>query len=217
MNQFACRSSAHVSRRSFLQGATGGALGMMGFDAMTQAAARKELQSKQKQVVVFWMTGGVSPVGNVGSQAEYRYRRAVSGDSDFGSRCSHFRTAAAHREGDASPRARSRDQHEGKQPRQGQVHHADRVSRDARFRLPVARPGDGVAVSEEGQSASAERYGDVEDRLQRRWPAGERSVVPRHEVCRRSVARRTTAEEPHSAFRRHRCRRRFAAARCAAN
>lgn len=60
MNKFACNSTAHLSRRNFLQGAGGGALGMMGFEAMTQAAAKKKLSSQQKQVVVFWMTGGVS-------------------------------------------------------------------------------------------------------------------------------------------------------------
>lgn len=59
-NPFACRSADHVSRRSFLQGATAGALSLSSFAGMTHAAATKQLASKQKQVVVFWMTGGVS-------------------------------------------------------------------------------------------------------------------------------------------------------------
>lgn len=57
--QYACQSSEHVSRRSFLQGA-GGALGMLGFGGMVHAQAAKELERKQRQVVVFWLSGGVS-------------------------------------------------------------------------------------------------------------------------------------------------------------
>ena len=59
-NPSACQSSEHFSRRSFLQGATAGALGMTGFAGMTHAKSTKQLASQQKQVVVFWMTGGVS-------------------------------------------------------------------------------------------------------------------------------------------------------------
>ena len=57
---YACRSAEHVSRRSFLTGAASGALGMLGFSGMVRAEAAKELASQQKQVVVFWLAGGVS-------------------------------------------------------------------------------------------------------------------------------------------------------------
>ncbi len=58
--QYACQTAEHVSRRTFLQGATGGALGMLGFGGMVHAEAAKQLASQQKQVVVFWLSGGVS-------------------------------------------------------------------------------------------------------------------------------------------------------------
>lgn len=56
---YACRSAEHVSRRSFLQGSAG-ALGAIGFAGMTQLQAAEQLASQQKQVVVFWLSGGVS-------------------------------------------------------------------------------------------------------------------------------------------------------------
>jgi uncharacterized protein (DUF1501 family) len=56
----ACGSAAHISRRSFLQGATTGALGALGFAGMTHARAAEQLTRAQKQVVVFWLSGGVS-------------------------------------------------------------------------------------------------------------------------------------------------------------
>lgn len=55
-----CGTSEHISRRNFLQGATTGALGMLSFNGMLRADATQQIKSKQKQVVVFWMTGGVS-------------------------------------------------------------------------------------------------------------------------------------------------------------
>lgn len=57
---YACGSHEHVSRRSFLAGASGGALGMLGFNGMVRVTAAEKLQSQQKQVVVFWLAGGVS-------------------------------------------------------------------------------------------------------------------------------------------------------------
>ncbi|HTI49597.1 MAG TPA: DUF1501 domain-containing protein [Planctomycetaceae bacterium] len=56
---YACGTAEHVSRRSFLQGAAG-ALGALSFGGMTTARAAQELASAQKQVVVFWLAGGVS-------------------------------------------------------------------------------------------------------------------------------------------------------------
>ena len=56
----ACNSTEHFSRRNFLQGVTGGALGMAGFSGMVQAESAKKLISQQKQVVVFWLSGGMS-------------------------------------------------------------------------------------------------------------------------------------------------------------
>lgn len=58
--QYACGSESHLSRRDFLAGAAGGALGMTGFHGMVQAASSQQLQSQQKRVVVFWLAGGVS-------------------------------------------------------------------------------------------------------------------------------------------------------------
>lgn len=57
---YACRSPEHLSRRTFLQGATGGALSMLGFSGMVHAEAAKNLSSQQKHVVVFWLAGGAS-------------------------------------------------------------------------------------------------------------------------------------------------------------
>jgi uncharacterized protein (DUF1501 family) len=57
---YACGSDSHVSRRSFLEGAVTGTLGLAGFAGMTQVRAAEELASKQKQVVVFDLHGGVS-------------------------------------------------------------------------------------------------------------------------------------------------------------
>ncbi|MFN0053047.1 MAG: DUF1501 domain-containing protein [Planctomycetales bacterium] len=56
---YACGTEAHVSRRSFLQGAAG-ALGALSFGGMTTARGSQELAAAQKQVVVFWLAGGVS-------------------------------------------------------------------------------------------------------------------------------------------------------------
>jgi uncharacterized protein (DUF1501 family) len=57
---YACNSDEHISRRSFLQGATTGAVSMLGFNGMVQAKGAAQLTSQQKQVVVFWLGGGVS-------------------------------------------------------------------------------------------------------------------------------------------------------------
>lgn len=57
--RYACQTAEHFSRRTFLQGAAG-ALGAMSFGGMTTAHAARDLASKQKQVVVFWLAGGVS-------------------------------------------------------------------------------------------------------------------------------------------------------------
>lgn len=58
---YACNSSEHtLSRRSFLQGMTAGAVSVAGFGGMVGSAAAETLASKQKQVVVFFLAGGVS-------------------------------------------------------------------------------------------------------------------------------------------------------------
>lgn len=57
---YACNSAAHLSRRSFLQGATAGAISWLGFSGMVEAEAAKSLASSQKQVVLFVFEGGVS-------------------------------------------------------------------------------------------------------------------------------------------------------------
>ena len=58
--QYACGSEAHWNRRSFLQGATGGALAALGFQGLAGTAGAEQLTSQQKHVVVFWLAGGVS-------------------------------------------------------------------------------------------------------------------------------------------------------------
>src|SRR5262245_13259170 len=57
--RYACGTAEHVSRRTFLQSAAG-ALGMLSFGGMTHAHAAQELAGAQKQVAVFWLSGGVS-------------------------------------------------------------------------------------------------------------------------------------------------------------
>ena len=57
--RYACGTREHFSRRTFLQSAAG-ALGALSFGGMTTARAAQELASKQKQVVVFFLHGGVS-------------------------------------------------------------------------------------------------------------------------------------------------------------
>ena len=57
---YACGSAEHFSRRSFLGGLAGGALGTIGFRGMVEAKAAEDLKSRQRQVVVFWLSGGVS-------------------------------------------------------------------------------------------------------------------------------------------------------------
>ncbi|QDT19603.1 DUF1501 domain-containing protein [Gimesia chilikensis] len=57
---YACGSHDSLSRRSFLGGTAAGALSMLGFQGMTQATAARQLAAQQKQVVVFWLSGGVS-------------------------------------------------------------------------------------------------------------------------------------------------------------
>ena len=57
---YACGSAEHFSRRSFLGGIAGGALGMAGFGGMVRTKAAADLASRQRQVVVFWLAGGVS-------------------------------------------------------------------------------------------------------------------------------------------------------------
>ena len=54
------QSQGTVSRRSFLAGAAGGALGTVGFNGMVQAEASRKLAAQQKRTVVFWLTGGAS-------------------------------------------------------------------------------------------------------------------------------------------------------------
>src|SRR5260221_802021 len=56
---YACKSTEHVARRTFLH-ATGGALGMLSFGGMVHAQAAEELAAQEKHCVVFWMAGGVS-------------------------------------------------------------------------------------------------------------------------------------------------------------
>ena len=58
---YACGSAEHaVSRRAFLQGLTTGAVSLAGFGGMVHPLAAQQLASQQKQVVVFFLAGGLS-------------------------------------------------------------------------------------------------------------------------------------------------------------
>lgn len=58
--RYACGSDTHLSRRSFLEGATAGAVSLLGFHNMARAEGSQALASAQKHVVVFNLHGGVS-------------------------------------------------------------------------------------------------------------------------------------------------------------
>ena len=58
---YTCGSPEHgVSRRGFLAGLAGGALGAAGFGALVHPAAARELEKKQRRALVIWLHGGVS-------------------------------------------------------------------------------------------------------------------------------------------------------------
>jgi uncharacterized protein (DUF1501 family) len=58
---YACNSPEHlVSRRQFLGGLAAGAAGMAGLDGLARVAAAGELHKAHKQVLVVWLSGGVS-------------------------------------------------------------------------------------------------------------------------------------------------------------
>ena len=58
---YACNSAEHaISRRRFLGGLTAGTLGAAGLGGLIQPAAAKELQSRQKRVLLIFLHGGVS-------------------------------------------------------------------------------------------------------------------------------------------------------------
>lgn len=57
---YACGSNEHLSRRSFLQGATLGALSGFSFSGLTGVRASESLKKQHKHVAVFWLAGGVS-------------------------------------------------------------------------------------------------------------------------------------------------------------
>jgi uncharacterized protein (DUF1501 family) len=58
---YACGSPEHaLSRRHFLAGLAGGALGCLGFAGLTHPLAARELERSQKRVLLIWLSGGVS-------------------------------------------------------------------------------------------------------------------------------------------------------------
>jgi len=58
---YACNSPEHlVSRRRFLGGLAAGAVGMTGFAGLVHPLTASELKKEQKQVLVIWLSGGVS-------------------------------------------------------------------------------------------------------------------------------------------------------------
>jgi uncharacterized protein (DUF1501 family) len=60
-NWYACGSPEHaLSRRHFLAGLAGGALGWTGFSSLTHPLAARELQQSGKRVLLIWLAGGAS-------------------------------------------------------------------------------------------------------------------------------------------------------------
>jgi uncharacterized protein (DUF1501 family) len=58
---YACGSPEHaLSRRHFLAGLAGGALGLTGFAGLTHPLAARELERSEKRVLLLWLAGGVS-------------------------------------------------------------------------------------------------------------------------------------------------------------
>lgn len=57
---YACHTAAHVSRRSFLQGALTGAVALTGFGGMVRGEGTQALSRGQKQVLLVALEGGVS-------------------------------------------------------------------------------------------------------------------------------------------------------------
>jgi hypothetical protein len=58
---YACGSSEHdISRRGFLTGALGGAIGALALDPFNRPAFTRELAKQQKRVLMIWLHGGVS-------------------------------------------------------------------------------------------------------------------------------------------------------------
>src|SRR5947209_634843 len=58
---YACGSPEHgLSRRHFLAGLAGGALGWMGFAGLTHPLAARELERSEKRVLLLWLSGGAS-------------------------------------------------------------------------------------------------------------------------------------------------------------
>lgn len=58
---YACNSIEHtISRRGFMQGLTASAVGAAGFSGMVGKVAADQLATSQKQVVLFYLAGGVS-------------------------------------------------------------------------------------------------------------------------------------------------------------
>lgn len=57
--RYACGTAEHVTRRTFLQG-TAGLLGAVGFGGLTGLRGAEQLAARKKQVVVFFLAGGVS-------------------------------------------------------------------------------------------------------------------------------------------------------------
>jgi uncharacterized protein (DUF1501 family) len=58
---YACHSPEHaVSRRQFLAGTAAGTVGLLGFHDLINPVAAKELAKGQKQVLLIWLSGGVS-------------------------------------------------------------------------------------------------------------------------------------------------------------
>ena len=170
---YACGSLDHrIARRSFL-GVLGGALGLgpilprklcAGLSQQNKAGGRRLSVRRCESV------------GVLGSEADDRHRRSVSGDSDERARYPYLRTVA--QDGSAHGQAviGSQLEHQEQRPRQGEVPDAVRAESDAWRRVPPS--GCGLRAS-----AGAKRKPAAGAHPDSRRRAGRGRRVSRSPVC----------------------------------
>ncbi len=121
---YACGSAEHhLSRRGFLGGVAAGALG---FGAMVQPAAARQLEKAHKRVLLVWLSGGSSQLETWDPKPGTDTGGPFQAIAHLGARRPHLRIAAVHRQADAPHGPGPRHQHRRGRSRQGHHHHAHR-------------------------------------------------------------------------------------------